>query len=243
VLSPRKKRHRELADPVRCAECVSVNKCWREVPPARAPDARVQRRPALSRGEYLWQQGAPFGGLHVVASGSLRVTETGPDGSELVIGFAFPGDMVGFDGISSNVHMSTVCAMEETALCRLQWDPAGESDAQVPLEKSLLRRVSAMNRRSAARRQPRDATVALSRFLALLRNRIGREEGERVVVRLPMTRAEIANHLGLAEETISRSFRQLECTEALSVSGRELSWPAESALEPQPEHQGSVAPV
>jgi CRP/FNR family transcriptional regulator, anaerobic regulatory protein len=226
MLSPRKKRSRELGMPVRCAECSAIHKCWRELPPLRPPDARVQRRPVLPRGEYLWRQGQDFCGLHLVASGSLRVSETAPDGSEVVIGFAFPGDMVGFDGISRGAHAGSVMALEETTVCRLVWDPAGESDDQVPLEKSLLRRIADMNRTSAARRPTRDADVALGKFLAHLRQRIGRQEGDRIIVRLPMTRAEIASHLGLAEETISRTFRQLELEQGLRVSGREISWPA-----------------
>jgi CRP/FNR family transcriptional regulator len=222
----RKKRQRELSEPVRCVDCASEMRCWGEATQARPPQVRVQRRAALEHGEILWHQGAAFTGLHLVASGSLRISETGPDGTELVIGFAFPGEMVGFDGIPQGLHTTSVRALEETVLCRVVWDPSGESDEQVPLEKCLLRRVSAMGRSAASRRPSRDASQALTAFLERLRRRIGEPQGERIVLRLPMTRAEIASYLGLAEETVSRAFRQLEAMQDLQVQGRTLSWPA-----------------
>lgn len=222
--------------PTPCAPCLRAPACW---PGVDADPVHVRRMPPLKRGGFLWSQGDPFVGLHVVSHGSLRITEVTTEGVERLLGFAYPGDLVGLDGVATGTYATSAEALEPSAACRVLWHPGREAEDQAPLERMLLRRVAADVHRTLQRNPPaHDAVSAVARFLEETSARIGRDDRGDRVLRLPMTRADIARYLGLAEETVSRAFRQLAADGRFVVRGRELRWPASAAT-----HQGTFSPV
>ena len=107
------------------------------------------------------------------------------------------------------------------------------------VEPLLLRRVAADLHRTLQRNPPaHDALSAVARFLEDTAARIGRDDQGDRVLRLPMTRADIARYLGLAEETVSRAFRQLAADGRFVLRGRELRWTGSGQV-----HQGTFSPV
>lgn len=224
------------ATPNPCAQCLRAPACW---PGVDADPVHVRRLPSLKRGGFLWSQGDPFAGLHVVSQGSLRITEITLEGVERLLGFAFPGDLIGLDGVATGTYATRAEALEPSAACRVLWHPGREAEDQAELERLLLRRVAADVHRALQRSPPaHDAVSAVARFLEDTAARIGRDDQGVRVLRLPMTRADIARHLGLAEETVSRAFRQLAAGGRFVLRGRELRWPASARV-----HQGTFSPV
>ena len=231
-LQPRPPRQR----PAPCGHCLQAPACW---PGADASPVHVHRLPLLKRGGLLWRQGDPFAGLHVLSEGSLRIMEITVEGVERLLGFAYPGDLVGLDGVATGRYATRAEALEPSTVCRVLWHPGREAEDQAALDRLLLRRVAADAHRAMQRNPPaHDAVSAVARFLESTAARIGRDDRGDRVLRLPMTRADIARHLGLAEETVSRAFRQLAASGRFVLRGRELRWPASAAA-----HQGTFSPV
>lgn len=209
-------------EPEACARCVGANRCWPDDPEVRATIG-VARRVALARGDALWRQSEPFAAVFVIASGSLRLATLDPSGREQVTGFAFAGEVVGLDGFALGAHPCSATALEPTTACRLLWQANGNSEVYTGLEKALLRRVARVRARQATRPAATDAVAAVTGFFDMLRARMP-ERWRDGRLSLPMSRSDIASHLGIAPETLSRCFRALQRDGLLEASGRELHW-------------------
>lgn len=207
-----------------CSCCAAALRCWPDDARARA-SVRIARRVTLRRGAVLWHQAEAFGAIYVVATGSLRLAVLHPDGREQVTGFGFAGEVVGLDGFALGRHACTASALEPTTVCRVLWNANGTSDDQLGLEKALLRRLAHVRARQAARPPAGDAVAAVTGFVEMLHQRLA-ERWRDGVLSLPMSRSDIASHLGIAPETLSRAFRTLQQEGLLEAQGRELRWHA-----------------
>ena len=79
----------------------------------------VSARRRIRRGEALYRAGDYFNNLYVVRLGFLKSTVMSSDGREQVTNFFMAGEMIGLDGISSNVYSCDVVALEDTEVCVL----------------------------------------------------------------------------------------------------------------------------
>ena len=213
------------AESSRCDNCFMELRCWPESTPRTTP-VPVDREPTMQPGATLWRHGTAFDSLYIVRSGALKVHETDLTGEERVLQFAFAGDLVGMEALATGLHDNSATALSETMVCRLEWPLRDEAAQDLALRDRLLKRASSLlrTRQHATRLADPDASVRL--FLHEIAGRIGREESDGarkfVRLRLPMSRLEIGQYLGYAEETVCRSMRRLQRQGELQVSGRTL---------------------
>jgi len=180
----------------------------------------------VAAGAMLVHEGAHAEVLHVVQSGSFKSVKTAEDGYEHVLGFAWRGDVLGFDALHSSRYAFAAVALEDSRVVAV---PLAGLDA-------LRHRVGAldtalqmlMSRQLAHAGEIAEvmaavsADVRLARFLVQLSARMAQRGQSPRRLRLRMNRRDIANHLGLAHETISRSFRMLSEGGWLRVDNREV---------------------
>lgn len=187
----------------------------------------VQRRRPLRRGEYLYRAEDPFRAIYAVRAGAIKTTVLSINGEEQITGFHLPGEILGLDAINSGRHPCSAQALETTSVCEIPFDNLEYLATKIPgLQQSLLRIMSkeifkdhellyAVAKRSADERL---AIVLLS-----FSNRFGRRGLSRTRFRLPMSRAELSNYLGLAPETMSRLFRRFQEQGLITASGKEIA--------------------
>lgn len=214
-----------------CAECTLNSVC---LPPAlnsqemQQIDGIALRTRPLPRGGVLFHEGMPFQALFPVRSGAIKTYSNTPNGEEQVTGFYLPGEIVGLDSIGNpnGNYGSTAIALETTAVCILPYDALKELAAQMPsLQHHLFRLMSSEIRADQQIMQlvgRRTAEQRLSAFLLALSARYKRRHLSDTHLLLPMSRSDIANHLGLALETVSRLFSRLQQLSVLQVQGREV---------------------
>ena len=198
----------------RCAQCGArpFSVC------AALPDAELSRLEALSetvalaRGQALYRQDDPAPYVFNVSSGSLRLSRLLPDGRRQVLGFAFAGDFLELDRAAA--YVCTAEAIEPSTVCRFSrprfeallaerrelaaalLDRTGDALAAAHAQVLLLGRKTALER--------------VASFLLSLPACDPARPAEPGRLRLPMTRAEIADYLGLTLETVSRSLSTLK---------------------------------
>lgn len=187
----------------------------------------VQRRRPLRRGEYLYRAEDPFRAIYAVRAGAIKTTVLSINGEEQITGFHLSGEILGLDAINSGRHPCSAQALETTSVCEIPFDNLEYLATKIPgLQQSLLRIMSkeifkdhellyAVAKRSADERL---AIVLLS-----FSNRFGRRGLSRTRFRLPMSRAELSNYLGLAPETMSRLFRRFQEQGLITASGKEIA--------------------
>jgi CRP/FNR family transcriptional regulator len=174
----------------------------------------------------LLHEGMPFEHLYFVCAGSLKVVQVDSEGYEQVLGFALHGDTVGLDGMSRGRHASGAVALEDSTVAIMPYRElvsgshrfeAIERLMQKAIGAELLRRSDTQYLMSAA-----SSEVRVARFLlhfAQRQNAMGYSDRR---IRLRMTRRDIASHLGVAHETVSRALTTLSQCGCIGVTYRDI---------------------
>jgi len=165
----------------------------------------------VAMGSTLARSGEPRLHVYTLTHGALRLVRTLADGRRQINGFVLPGDYLGLS--SSDLHRHDIEAIADSRVCRVSLAHMRELRHRFPhLERKLLQR--ACQELDAAQ----DAALALARlqptekvadFLLRLAEREARLGGDARRATLPMGRGDIADHLGLTMETVSRTFTRL----------------------------------
>lgn len=177
-------------------------------------------------GVVLFHEGTCAQAVYFVAVGTFKFMHTAEDGYEQVLGFAGRAEMLGYDALCQGEHPTTAVALEDSTVFALPIRDLFALSTRVP----ALGRVLHM----AASRQLRhqveiahlmaavSAEVRLARFLLQLSEHMAAcgQSPRRLYLR--MSRRDIASHLGVAHETVSRSFGALTQWGCVEVNNREV---------------------
>ncbi len=172
----------------------------------------IAERVSLKSGEALIRQGEPAFHLFNITSGSVRVYKLLPDGRRQITGFLFAGDFVGL--ATGEDYAFSAEAIEDATLCRFKKaDYRAVIRERPALETALLER--ATHELAAAQNQMlllgrKTAQERIASFLLDLPERDPIRPTEEGHIRVPMTRAEMADYLGLTIETVSRGLTKLK---------------------------------
>jgi len=195
-------------------------------------------RRELAAGDALYHQASDCRSVYCVSRGLLAMRSTRPDGSTSLLRLAYPGEIIGYRAFLKGVEHST----EARALTPSRVCTVAERDA-----KNVIRASPAVLARIAERcadelEQCRERIMAtatvpnkdrLSKLLHRLMDAHGEEADGRRRMRLPMSRQDLADLIGVAPETLSRLLSRLEREGMLRSSGRHIEMPAAA---PPPGH-------
>jgi CRP/FNR family transcriptional regulator len=180
----------------------------------------------VPRGATLVHEGARTEAIYIVQAGSFKTVRTAEDGYEHVLGFAWRREVLGYDGLAGGHYAFASIALEDSSVVML---PLAGFDALrrrlAALDHALQTRISRQLRHAGEIAEVMAAVAAdarLARFLVQLSTRMAEYGHSPRRLLLRMNRRDIANHLGLAHETISRSFRVLSAANLLRVDNREI---------------------
>jgi len=214
---------------VSCLDCSLRNVCLPitlEVGEIKKLDGIIGRGKPLHIGDHVYRQHDDFLSIYAVRSGSLKSYSIDKDGNELVTGFYFPGEVLGMDGISQNQHASSAVAMETSSVCQIPFNHLGELSQMIPsLQQNCFQLMSqeiVEDRRLIAMLSKGHAEQKVANFLLTISACKARNHLSDSEFRLPMSRGDIGNYLGLTIETISRVFNRLQKQEVLSVNNKDI---------------------
>ncbi len=180
----------------------------------------------LHNGATLHHEGAVAECIHFVRAGAFKVFRTAEDGYEQVLGFAVRGDVLGFEALAHGTHSSSAVALEESSVYSLPLDEFDSIGQRLPQLNRLVHRAlsNALTRRGelAEVMAAVAAEVRLARFLLQLSRRMAECGQSPRRFHLRMSRRDIASYLGVAHETVSRSFGALSRWGWLHVDNREV---------------------
>ena len=190
-------------------------------------DEIVQRSRPLQKGEHLYRQDQPFGSVFAVRSGSVKAYAITDNGQEQVTGFYFPGEVLGMDGIAKNKYASSARAMETAAVCEIPFDKLGELSQRLPsLQRHFFQLMSqeiAEDQQLLTLLSKNTADQRVATLLLSISARNKRRKLSAANFRLPMSRTDIGNYLGLTVETISRLLGRFQKSGLISVKGKYIT--------------------
>ena len=188
---------------------------------ARAALARAARPRRFRAGQFIWRVGDPEDGLHVVASGLVRIELMGPDAEEVVLHVVGPGECLGEPSIySPEGDRRTDCrAAAAATIVSVPGDPV-----RAVLERSpeamrvFVRRVSEIARAHARRvalTAFHDARGRLARLLLDLADSHGVPAPRGRKIALPLSQRTLAGLVSLRRESVNRLVAAFERDGAL----------------------------
>ncbi len=199
-----------------------------ELDPHATPEIKrlLTQRTRFRKDDVLYRVGDRFNALYAIRIGSCKTVLLANDGQEQVAGFHMAGEIIGVDGIATDIHECEVIALEDMEVCRLPFDQI-EHLAQLSDEfghtlHKLLSQESTRIHSLMIVLGTMHAEQRLAAFLLDLSQRYrarGYSSSEFV---LRMTREEIGSYLGLKLETVSRLFSRLQQEGLLQVQGRNV---------------------
>jgi CRP-like cAMP-binding protein len=162
--------------------------------------------------EFVFAEGDPMSHLFRVETGMVAMYKMLPDGRRQVVGFAYPGDLIGLGAQAE--HALNAQAIKPT---RLRCIPVNTLHRSASTDPALAYKLfEVISGELAAMRDlmvitgQRSALERVAGFLMAFSRRSARNQQDPANFELPMTRSDIGDFLGLTLETVSRTFTRLK---------------------------------
>jgi CRP/FNR family transcriptional regulator len=189
-------------------------------------DGIVKRGRPYHRSDHIFRENDHFQSLRVITSGSVKTYTPNQDGSEQVLGFHLPGELIGLDAIQHNYHTCSAVALETTAVCDIPFDQLESLSSSIPsLQHQLYRLLSreiGYETEMLTLLGKKSAEERLATFLLSFSDRFKKRGFSASDFFLSMSRHEIGNYLGLAVETVSRLFTRFQDEGLLRVERKHV---------------------
>lgn len=197
------------------------------VQPARAPRPANAFEHSLAHAclrrveakEFLFAEGDAITHVYRIETGAIALFKMLADGRRQIIGFAYPGDIIGLGGEAE--HAMNAQAVKPTRVRALPVASLRQSAASDP--KLAFKLYEAVARELAATRDlmlttgQRSAVERVAGFLLAFSRRNQRNGQDPTTFELPMTRGDIGDFLGLTIETVSRTFSKLKALQLIEL--------------------------
>lgn len=188
----------------------------------------IEHRRVVEPGEHLYLQNQPFSSLFAILSGAFKAYTSHEDGWIRITGCYLPGEVFGFSGIDEGLYLSSARALEESVVCELPFDQLEDlcriiPDLQSRLFQLMSRRLVEDDELAAQFLHKRPARKRLAAFLLSLSTRAARRGDSSTRMRLPMSRTDIGNFLGITLETVCRELARLERQGIIELYKRDLT--------------------
>ncbi|WP_339317571.1 Crp/Fnr family transcriptional regulator [Paenibacillus sp. FSL R10-2734] len=180
------------------------------------------------KGQMLFHEGEKSDKLFIVKRGQVKVSKYTSDGKEQILYLLTSGDFFGELHIFNpdELHNFSVQAINDTEICILTKQSMDQIMQDNPgIAMKLLTEVTkrmAHTENLAKNLATKDPDIRVAAIILEFCNKFGKSSNGGILVRLPITREEIANYVGVTRETISRKFSKFEKLGIISFSGNKL---------------------
>lgn len=177
------------------------------------------------RGSTLYHEGNRINGFYCVNSGIIKIYKTGIDGKEQILRFAKKGEIIGFRSVlAKELACSSAEVINEATTCYIPGDILIEfiktnGDFAIELIQLTCRELGEANAyiTDIAQKTVRER---LAEILIQLKNEFGIDENK--VLKISLTREELANIVGTATESVIRLLSEFKQDNYIEIKGRNI---------------------
>lgn len=169
--------------------------------------------------EFLFAEGDIVSHVYRIETGALALYRVLSDGRRQVMGFAYPGEIVGL-GIDG-AHTMNAQAIKPTrvrcvTVASLRQAASQNAGLGLKLYEAMARELAATRDLMLTTGQ-RSASERVAAFVLALSRRNDRNGHDPRSIDLPMTRTDIGDFLGLTIETVSRTFSKFKAMKLVDL--------------------------
>ncbi|MGB8273897.1 MAG: Crp/Fnr family transcriptional regulator, partial [Alphaproteobacteria bacterium] len=172
----------------------------------------VARTMEFGKGDMLFEQDAQLRHVFLITSGYVKLYYELANGIRQIIGFLGTGDIIG--GVKRHAAAySTAEALTDVSVCTFDREIfldllSRNSRLSFVMFVIATDEIEAHNDHLILLRR-KGAPERLATFLLMFAARLRRLDRDAIALELPMSRTDIADHLGLTVESVSRAFTSL----------------------------------
>jgi CRP/FNR family transcriptional regulator len=186
------------------------------------PTVLVRHNHTLGYREHLFHAGDKPEALYVVKSGAVKLYLMSEDGSEQVVAFYMPGEVLGLDALGTGLHRSSAVVLERASFCVIPLASLERTPGCHALLFKLLSLELVRDHHTIELIAKKDAEAKMANFLIGLSERFRARGFSASSFNLSMKRNEIGSYLGLAVETVSRILTRFQEEGLISVKRRQV---------------------
>lgn len=225
----RRRRTRKTVNAVECKCCGLYGMCQIAGLDAATPDLIdkvVSRREKVAAGQRLASAGEPLDEIIAVRSGAFKTTAELANGEEQVVDFSLPGELMGLEALGEGEYPHAIEALEESSICRFNLSRVHMLEQRMgEFQQQVIRALTTQSQRDQwvpLLLGAKNAEQRMAMFLLGLSSRYTEHGLPGLRFKLPMSRQQIANYLGLAMETVSRVFKRFHSQGLIDVHARHI---------------------
>ena len=174
----------------------------------------VRRKEVYKRGQVLFRPGQRFDYVYAIRSGSVKTSLCTEDGRTQITGFHIAGELLGLSALAAGEYSCEARALETVSVCKVRADRFENLAQRVPsLQYQMLKIMSQQIRHNEELMLllgKRSAEERLAEYLIGLSRRYASRNYSATQFHLSMSRGDIGNYLGIAEETVCRLLRRFQ---------------------------------
>lgn len=192
----------------------------------------VEHLGPLPAGTHVFREGDRFDAIAAVRSGTVKTSRVDREGREQVLGFHFPGEIIGLSAVDGERYPCNAIALDSVRLCRFSFPKISMLAMRLPgLQSQLFRLMSRDIGHAEQLSGDHSADERIAAFLIGISRRLQARGFSPDRFELTMPRTDIANYLRLAPETVSRVLRRIQDEGKIRVRRREVELKDRAGLE------------
>lgn len=220
---------RTICEPIACTSCGIHELCYSVGGDTDLSvlNTIVKSRKTFKRGESLYRNGNPFRAIYAIRSGSVKTSVLTDDGRVQVTGFHFAGKVLGLDAIVTSQYNCEATALEATAVCEVPFTRFEELSREIPdLQYKMLQIMSLEildSRELMMLLGTMSAEKRIATYLLRMRQSVETNDSSPVQFNMSMSRCDIGNYLGMAEETVCRILTRFQEEGLITAQRRQIT--------------------
>lgn len=176
----------------------------------------------------LFEQASPLTAIFAVCSGTFKLCQTNDAGIEKIVGFRFPGELMGEDALFLETYNYSAISLGDNSVCEVVIEPLSACSQLAPelqqnLIQLLIKQSYEQQRNAHAITGKKSADCLLAAFLLNICQRNAKHSGNESAFELTISRQDIACFLGIRRETLSRLLSKFQHEQLISLKGKQLS--------------------
>jgi CRP/FNR family transcriptional regulator, polysaccharide utilization system transcription regulator len=182
---------------------------------------------AFKKGEFVFQEGQKPSYTYCIREGKIKVFKNGQDGREHITRVALPGEFLGLKAIlTGNPHSFSSVALEDSVICYISKTDFFYLMIKYPeFSQSLIIILGTLLEEAEARMLSlayKPVRERLAETILFLFNSFYPHSGKSPHDYLNLTRAELANIIGTAPETVIRLLSEFKEGNLIAIKGRKI---------------------